>query len=358
VWYGGGKLAADLTLPKLRRRWSGPGAESGPIPGRELSDAAARAVLRNVVTQAAEHARDEAGFFARLEEAGVLVRLRFSDTCPGQVTGYAVGLSGRDGRDGAPVWYGGGRLAGGLTLPRLRRCWELPRDAFPGRPGAFRCTVPEQNAIVEHAARQAGNAAVHIRCSARSDPRAAADAAWAAADILHAAARALGSPELRRAADSYDRAARARHGRIPHATRQGSQLRAAARLLALTGQVTSDTTLVTVALLANLVALAAAVGELRAAQQHAAQAAAARAAASQLHAACAWRRSRVSRRGRAEDRQRSRAGTPADVARGDFPVPPRPGYSVPAAVGRARPRPGRGPLPPRRAGPAVTRRRR
>ena len=40
-----------------------------------------------------------------------------------------------------------------------------------------------------------------------------ADAAWAAADTLHAAAAALGSRVLRQAADSYDRAARAPYGR-------------------------------------------------------------------------------------------------------------------------------------------------
>jgi hypothetical protein len=92
VWYGGGKLAADLTLPKLRRRWAGSGAGPGSFPGRGLPAAAARAVLRNVVTDAAEHTRDETGFFARLREAGIVVRLRFSEICPGQVTGYAVGL--------------------------------------------------------------------------------------------------------------------------------------------------------------------------------------------------------------------------------------------------------------------------
>ena len=350
VWYGGGKLAADLTLPKLRRRWDGPGAEPGLFPGRGLPAAAARAVLRNMVSQAAQHAPDEAGFFARLDEAGVLVRLRFSDTCPGQVTGYAVALTGHDGGDGAPVWYGGGRLAAGLTLPRLRRCWDWPQNAWAGRSGTFRCTVPEQNAIFEHAARQAASAAERIRCSARGDPRAAADAAWAAADVLHVAAKALGSPELRRAADSYDRAARARYGRIPRATRDGGQLRAAARLIALAGQVTGDTTLVAVALLANLVALAGAVGELRAVQQHAAQAAAARAAASQLKA-CARHRSPMSRPGRARDRQRGHAETAADLARGDFPVVPRRGRPVPAAAGCAGPRSGRGALPPRRAGP-------
>ena len=151
----------------------------------------------------------------------MLVRLRFSQTCPGQVTGYAVALPGHDGPDGEPVWYGGGRLAAGLTLPRLRRGWDPPRNA-PERSGAFRFTAAEQNAIFEYAARQAGAAAEHIRHAARHDPAQAADAAWAAADVLHAAAKALRNPDLRRAADSYDRAARARYGRIPPATSEGT----------------------------------------------------------------------------------------------------------------------------------------
>jgi hypothetical protein len=140
VWHGGGKLAADLSLPKLRRRWAVPAAEHGTVPGRGLSAAAARAVLRNVVTRAAERAADEARFFAGLGEAGALVRLRFSETSPGQVTGYAVGLPGHDGGDGEPCWYGGGRLSAELTLPRLRRRWNPARRAaadVPGRSGAL-----------------------------------------------------------------------------------------------------------------------------------------------------------------------------------------------------------------------------
>src|ERR1035438_235991 len=78
IWYGGGKLAADLTLPKLRRRWTAPGADDGAFPGHGLSAAAARALLRGAVTRAAEHAHDEAGFFAGLREARVGVRVPFS----------------------------------------------------------------------------------------------------------------------------------------------------------------------------------------------------------------------------------------------------------------------------------------
>jgi hypothetical protein len=338
VWYGGGKLAADLALPKLRRRWAGPGLGTGTVPGNGLSAAAARAVLRKVVAGAAEQARDETGFFAALRQAGVLVRLRFSQTCPGQVTGYAVGLPGQDGRNATPAWYGGGRLAVGLALPRLRRRWDRRWNA-PERSGAFRFTVPERNAIFEHAARQVGAAAEHIRYAAGRDPAAAADAAWAAADVLHVAARVLGSPALRRAADSYDRAARERYGRIPDATRQGNQLRAAARLMAMTGQVA----LIAVALAANLMALTVAVAELREVQQHAAQAAAARAAAQRL---CD-----VSSPADVGLRQhQAPTFQQAGLARGAFPASQlqRP---APASPSPAHARPPSGPVPPKRAGP-------
>jgi hypothetical protein len=342
IWYGGGQLAADLTLPKLRRRWVG----SGAVSGQGLPAAAARAVLRRQVAAAAQQASDETGFFAVLRDAGVLVRLRFSEICPGQVTGYAVGLPGHNGRDGTCVWYGGGRLAAGLTLPRLRQRWGLPRNG-PERSGAFRCTVPEQNAIFEHAARQAAAAAEHIRRAARADPAAGADAAWAAADALHIAAHMLGNPELRRAADSYDRAARAQFGQIPNATGEGNQLRAAARLMAMTGRTTGDTTLITVALIANLVALALAVAELRQAQQRAAQATAARTAA--FHLRAARTPPPPGPQSPAADHQTSRATTATGVARGDFPAA-TPGRPLPDARPVRPPR--RGVLPRRRAGPA------
>ena len=301
--------------------------------------------LSNKVARAAERSPDEAGFFTRLRYAGVLVRLRFSEIHPGQVTGYSVALRGQDGSDGAPVWYGGGRPAAGLTLPRLRSGWDPARSARPDQPGVPGFTDPERDAIFEHAARQAAAAAEHIRCSARNGPAGACDAAWAAADTLHVVARALHSPQLCRAADAYDRAARAQHGRIPRATPQGSQLRAAARLMALAGPASGDATLATIALIANLMALAIAVAELRQAQQLTAQAAAARTAATQLQAARVQARSPVPHPGRGDAPRPGQRVTAAGLARTDVAMPVRPWSSPPVGPGL----PGgwrRRPLPP------------
>ena len=101
------------------------------------------------------------------------------------------------------MWYGGGKLAADLTWPKLRQRWIRP-----GTESGDVLTAAERDAVWEFAARAADDAAVRIRLLAGSDPAAAADAAWAAGDTLHAAAAALDSRVLRQAADSYDRAAR------------------------------------------------------------------------------------------------------------------------------------------------------
>jgi hypothetical protein len=235
VWYGGGKLAADLTLPKLRVRWTGAGPAHVPWNGAGVPPSAVRGTLRTLATHAAEQATDEMGFFARLRGAGVLVRVRFSEIDPGQVTGYSITLPGHTVPDGTPVWYGGGRLAAGLTLPRLRGQWNRPPDGTTERSGTPQFTAPERDEIYRHAAHQARTATEHIRRCAMTDPVGAADAAWAAADTLHVAARALRNPHLRRAADSYDRAARAQYGRLPRRSHDGDQLRRTARMIALAG---------------------------------------------------------------------------------------------------------------------------
>ena len=83
-----------------------------------------RVTLRREVCTAAAGASTEDESFARLAQAGVLIRRRHSMVNPGEVTGYAVGLPRHTAKDGQVIWYGGGKLAADFTLPKLRARWD------------------------------------------------------------------------------------------------------------------------------------------------------------------------------------------------------------------------------------------
>ena len=325
---------ADRTAARRPTR-----AENEKAARRGL-DEAPRITLRRQVTTSAASSNSEQEFFARLNAAGILIRMRFSIMNPRQVTGYSVALPGDTTKDGGPVWYGGGKLAADLSWPKLRQRWTQPRST----PGAGRLTAEERNAIWDHATRVAADAAAQIRTLAWTDPAAAADAAWATSDTLHVAAAMLGSRILRQAADAYDRAARSPYGRIPPPTPAGNQLRQAARLLSAFAYLTGDRSMAPIVLITKLAALAEAVAELRDSEQRAAQAASARATAERLHAAACPA---------SAARPQARFPTAAQLAAGSFPRPPiprRPGAGHPAPD-QAGQRPARGPSPPRPRGP-------
>ena len=274
------RLGLERTAPADRTAARRPSCAEREKAARRGWAESARDTLRREVSAAAAAASTEQEFFARLGEAGVLVRQRASTRTPGEVTGCAVALPDDLTSSGGVVWYGGGKLAADLTLPKLRHRWA-PSSAPTRTPASDRITAADRHAVYVHAVRQARAASDHIRRCAVSDPARGADAAWAAADALHVAARVLRNPELRRAADAYDRAARAPYGRIPCRTAAGNRLRHAARALAVVGGRPGSTA---AHLLVSLADLTAVVAELRIVQSHWAQAAAARCAAKQLHA--------------------------------------------------------------------------
>ncbi len=225
----------------------------------------------------------------------------------GEITGYAVALPDRYDTGGKPIYFGGGKLAPDLTLPKLQRRWNGPaagtasstgpaasaarqaaggeQASRPPRTDRFGLTDMERLRIWKQAILAAGAASEHIAASARTDPGAAADAAWAASDFLAAAGRVVegrpGGP-LTAAAQDYDNAARELFGRPPAPSAAGAGLRVAGRLL-LSAQVAKPSEAKQlIALLAQLEALTDAVTRLRETQQRAGQAGAARRAAEQL----------------------------------------------------------------------------
>ncbi|TDD89516.1 hypothetical protein E1293_04720 [Actinomadura darangshiensis] len=247
-----------------------------------------RTTLRRHVATAAAGAETEDDFFADLEDAGVLVKIRESVRSPGEITGYAVALPDHTNQEGQPVWFSGGRLAANLTLPKLRHRWSAPQGGSPfGRRTFSRVelTHRERSAAYQQAARAAATATWqmhHIQ-----DPAVRADLAAAAADVLHVTAGITGNRELVDAADFYDRATREPYGYQPPHTPYGANLRTVARALALSeiqGRRGHRPSLAGVLfhLIVQLAALIEAIAEFRQLQQRAAQATAARRAAAQL----------------------------------------------------------------------------
>lgn len=247
-----------------------------------------RIALRRLVATAAAGAENEGDFFTALEHGGVLVKMRHSARSPEEITGYAVALPHHNNKENQPVWFSGKKLAPNLTLPKLRERWSAPHEGnrFDRRSfGGVELTHEERSAAYQQAARATATATWQMRHI--QDPAVRADVAAATSNVLHVTAALTGNQELARAADFYDRAAREPYGRQPPLTPYGTNLRSAARALALSGiraQRGNRSSLAGVLahLVVQLVALIEAIAEYRQLQQRAAQAAAARKAAAQL----------------------------------------------------------------------------
>ena len=282
VLHGGAKLAADLSLPRLRARWTP--AEEPPAAAPAVREAAGeephllrerrgRAGLEAATRAAAAGTADEAEFLRRLDEAGLVVRLRHG--LAGDVTGYAVGHPDDVDAAGQPVLHGGAKLAADLSLPRLRARWAR---GVPGAPA-----VPEQRPPVDDVATAARRATTVASAEAGRLRAGAVDDATAAGagDLAAALARAM---EGRRpgpwgdVARTYDRAARAPRG-TPRGRAGRSDLQVAAHALARAGRAGRGDAAAVAELAGALVLLAAAVADLRARQDRTHQAVAARAAA-------------------------------------------------------------------------------
>lgn len=229
----------------------------------------ARDRLRREVRAAAAATSSEDEFFQHLRSAGILVRPRHRSIDPAEVTGYSVGLPGNRASNGDTIWYGGGRLAPDLTLPRLRRRWGRPSGSRAMRRG---------NAL--SGARDAvRSAAERMAALAGDDPERAAGIAVHASDVLVALARASGRGRLSQACDRFDHAARPGGRQTVAHTLAGNSLRASARLIAALNHVDEKLLLDLIRVLARFADTLAAV---RHAQDRLHQARSALAAAAEL----------------------------------------------------------------------------
>jgi hypothetical protein len=223
-----------------------------------------RAELRTKVRAAAAGAGDAELFLNRLADEGLLVRPRYSETSPGEVTGYAVALPGDRNGAGDPVFYGGSKLAADLSWARVTARFD--------EPGAV--TPPTAEGRWARAVHALEGATAELR-----DGTAPGDVADGAAELAVAVARAGHGRHhgpLTDVAGLLDRARREPGGRTAPAGPAGSQLRQAARLVARSGRSTGAEGAQVAVVLLRLAALAAELAAARDRQARGAQAGAAR----------------------------------------------------------------------------------
>jgi len=210
----------------VRTRSSGaglPGQHRGEQRGAERRGdiEAPRARLARTVRGCAVAARTEAEFVVRLTEAGLAPRARWA-AGGHEVVGYSV--VGHHDAAGAPIRYGGGKLAPDLTLPALRARWAS-QDSAASAEQATQVWRNTSSTTGAQAARPAvrGDAwqrAGEVIATARAELAALAphdEAAWAAlagetSGVLAALADRLGrggsrARRLDAAADALARAA-------------------------------------------------------------------------------------------------------------------------------------------------------
>ncbi len=276
----------DRTAPKRATRGELEKAE------RSHRDEVPRVVLRREVTRIASSATNDEGFLVGLRSAGLLVRERYSSVNAGHLTGYAVALPGDRGRDGQPIWFGGGKLAADLSLPKLRRRWSSSGPTLPRVVSAL--TGPNRRTAWDDATAGACLAADEMARLATGNASTPHAAAHGASDVLANAAHLLegrSRGHVTRAAESLDRAAREPWGRVSASTPTSRALRRTAHSLSRLGRASVAEGQAAAELLDGLACLADAVAQLRQAQQRAAQADAARAAARHLRRAARTQRS-------------------------------------------------------------------
>jgi hypothetical protein len=135
-------LERDYGLEQLESRERGIG-ERGTKPA-EQARAAKHGIeiepqkLERIVRAASVASLDEAEFVRRVRRGGAFIRPRFAAGRDDVVAGYSVAL--RPPKDTPMVWYGGGRLARDLTLPRMREGWPDSPQSAQGAVDEWRAT--------------------------------------------------------------------------------------------------------------------------------------------------------------------------------------------------------------------------
>ncbi|ANP74875.1 relaxase/mobilization nuclease domain-containing protein [Cryobacterium arcticum] len=137
-------LEREYGLEQLESRGQGLGERGVKPAERERATRTNRVEIdahkmERTVRAAATASVEEGEFVRRLRRGGVLIRPRFAAGRDDVVAGYSVAVRPQAGEK--PIWYGGGRLARDLTLPRLREGWPDSPESAQGAVDEWRATA-------------------------------------------------------------------------------------------------------------------------------------------------------------------------------------------------------------------------
>ena len=137
-------LEREYGLEQLESRGQGLGERGVKPAERERATRTNRVEIdahkmERTVRAAATASVDEGEFVRRLRRGGVLIRPRFAAGRDDVVAGYSVAVRPQAGEK--LIWYGGGRLARDLTLPRLREGWPDSPQTAQGAVDEWRATA-------------------------------------------------------------------------------------------------------------------------------------------------------------------------------------------------------------------------
>ncbi|MGW2724914.1 relaxase/mobilization nuclease domain-containing protein, partial [Streptomyces sp. NPDC001492] len=186
-----------------------------------------RETLRNEAYAAAAKTSNPADFFAALRDAGFMVEARTGRD--GEPTGYKVGRPEWRTKEGALIWYSGGRLAPDLSLPQLKQRWA----------GIGPTAGLSRVELLNRAAAVTSQATDMVARAARENPAQTPAVVSAAAELMTANAHALegrrGGP-LTDAAEAFRRAARVPHRQPVQRDDTADAMRLYAHTIAQTGR--------------------------------------------------------------------------------------------------------------------------
>ncbi|MDE1576993.1 relaxase/mobilization nuclease domain-containing protein [Actinotignum schaalii] len=127
IWIGGGRVARDLTLTRLRARW-----DDNPEERRKAADlwnplkdpaphtAAQACSLEEKIKTIAASVANESDFAQHLRASGLLVSVRLNDEASEAVS-YSVATKPESGHK--PTWYSMNRMSADVSLNALREHW-------------------------------------------------------------------------------------------------------------------------------------------------------------------------------------------------------------------------------------------